>query len=575
MGTSTHFTTVTEIAAEGPQAAAGQYRLYIPGAMDGTTLPASSPSAPANPAQPAPTSTPTPVIPGTSISAKTAPTVYSDALMPGWQDWSWNISRRFAEEGVVYKGIRSIAFAPTDAWGGLYLHTMDPFRGEDALSLCFAAKATSSGQKFGAILFGPTESPLFDPVSINQYGGEPRTDRWQEYRIPFAPMKGVGETITGLAIHDIGQSAQPNLYVDDIRFCRSDVAAPSAPTAVPANPNDPFVRRDGERLMLGGKPFRFVGFNLFDAAGLPNGYHCSWWPAWTDAELDTALKTMQTEAGATVLRFWAFQSYTNGGTDWSGIDRVIRIAKARGIKVMPVIENHWEHCSQGGQKYGWYSKAINADYKYGYALSFKEYTKRLVQRYKDEPAILGWTLVNEAEDEDQESLYVFAKEMSAYVKSLDSTHLVTLGTQSSGPVGVRDEYFTKVYSLNTIDFVEGHDYAWWGGDTLPLPGSFDGTTLPDASTCSDNSIACNLARTRLQLNKPFIVGEVAIQIKTSGKTWTREQRAELYNAKMQASFNAGVDGYLLWQWNKVIDEGYDVLPDDPVIAIMKRALPAS
>jgi len=40
--------------------------------------------------------------------------------------------------------------------------------------------------------------------------------------------------------------------------------------------------------------------------------------ALSEADLDTTLSRMRSEAGATVLRFWAFQSYTNAGTDWTG-----------------------------------------------------------------------------------------------------------------------------------------------------------------------------------------------------------------------------------------------------------------
>jgi len=344
------------------------------------------------------------------------------------------------------------------------------------------------------------------------------------------------------------------------------------PTA-PTNPAQ-FVSRQGATLTVGGQPFRFVGFNLFDAAGQPNGYKCAWWGGQTDAELDATLAKMRTDAGVTVLRFWAFQSYTNGGTDWSGIDRVIRLAKKNDMRVIPNIENGPEHCSQGGTKWQnggqWYSQAYKRAYKYGYALSLPDYTERLVARYRDEPAILGWMIMNEAETDNVTGLYDFAREMSALVKRVDPNHLVALGTQSSGQAGTRGADFLRVHGLSTIDFVDGHDYAYWGSDTNPLPGSADGRTLPDPDFCDNfHAIGCSIAQSVQILRKPFIMGEAGIKAGVGGAIST-SQRATLMDAKIKAAFEAGVAGYMPWQWNRIVDEGYDFLPNDPLMPILKR-----
>jgi mannan endo-1,4-beta-mannosidase len=119
-----------------------------------------------------------------------------------------------------------------------------------------------------------------------------------------------------------------------------------------------FVTRQGKQFYLNGNEFKFVGFNLFDAAGAGNSpYSCpatnGWFPKYTDQELDTAMKEMRAKTGTTVLRFWAFQKYTNGGTDWSGIDKVINLARQNGLKVMPVLEDGPGYCTEPGGGHQW------------------------------------------------------------------------------------------------------------------------------------------------------------------------------------------------------------------------------
>ncbi|MDP3973266.1 MAG: cellulase family glycosylhydrolase [Candidatus Daviesbacteria bacterium] len=109
-----------------------------------------------------------------------------------------------------------------------------------------------------------------------------------------------------------------------------------------------------------------------------------------------------------------------------------------------------------------------------YPISYKDYVGIVVQRYKDNPNILMWQLMNEAESkdtagtEDPTSLYNFTKDISAYIKSLDPNHLVSLGTMGGGQPGQRNGNYVKLHSLNTIDLLEAHDF---NKATEVLPGS--------------------------------------------------------------------------------------------------------
>jgi mannan endo-1,4-beta-mannosidase len=242
--------------------------------------------------------------------------------------------------------------------------------------------------------------------------------------------------------------------------------------------------------------------------------------------------------------------------------------------VIPTLENGMPHCTQTGPNVTdvgrWYSDSYRRAVADRRALSLPDYAARITEHYRDEPAILGWMIMNEAETENVPALYELARDVSSRIKRVDPNHLVTLGTQSSGQDGARGQDFVHLYSLPALDFVSGHDWSYWGDDRDPLPGSLDGRFLPDPATCDNyRAIGCSIAQTLTILDKPFVMSEAGI------KAWPRsrnssEERAALLAAKMDAALFNGVAGYLVWQWAKVIDEGYDVRDGDPLLPLLRR-----
>lgn len=373
---------------------------------------------------------------------------------------------------------------------------------------------------------------------------------------------------------------------------------------------DSFVTANNGKFYLAGKEFRFVGFNLFDAAGSGSApYSClqtnGWWTKFSNGELNDSLRVMKTESGATVLRFWAFQKYTKGGTDFSGIDNVIQLAKINGFKVLPVLEDGPGYCTEPGgggnghqakwqyQNDSWYTdgyKVVNS----GNTLSYRDYVKAIVTRYKDEPAIFGWMLMNEADTSkkvtldgrQQSDLVPFATDMGSVVKAADPNHLLTVGTQSNGASGATGQDFIDVYSVKTIDFADGHDWGYWGGDTLPLPGATldaNGTiVLPDPMSAEclktyQGKIGCSLAQAVHVLHKPMIFSEGGVAGTNDPALYKKyhnlDERATLMDAKLKAFFDNQGAGYLYWQFNKIVDgEHFDVLASthDPLLATIKK-----
>lgn len=119
--------------------------------------------------------------------------------------------------------------------------------------------------------------------------------------------------------------------------------------------------------------------------------------------------------------------------------------------------------------------------------AFKAYVKEMVTRYKDSPAIMAWELANEprcgadgvrnlprSETCGPAVLSAWIEEMSVYIKSLDSNHLVTWGGEGEFNIesddwaynGADGGDFDHEISLDSIDFGVFHSYPDWWSKTV-------------------------------------------------------------------------------------------------------------
>ena len=353
-------------------------------------------------------------------------------------------------------------------------------------------------------------------------------------------------------------------------------------TGCGSSPSDEFVTRSGAQFELGGRPFRFVGANLYDAAAT-DGYSCSPQTRLSDSKLRKAMAYLHDQAGATVVRFWAYQTYTDSGQDFSGVDRVIDAARAEGLRVIPVLEDGPGDCTTGQagepktawQNDTWYTQGYKSRYGDA-ALSYRDYAAAITRHYRNNPTIMAWMMMNEAETStrnqgDRTALADFALDIGTLIKSEDPHHLVTLGTQGNGAPGTSGRDFSAIYSQSVLDFAEVHDWARYGSDEEAMPGSIDGKLpAPDSPDCTalTAKIACSFAIAQ-QLGKPLIVGEAGIQAQTGAD---RVRRAGLLKAKMDAAFAAGASGYLIWQVSTRNTDGYAIVlgQDDPLVGVLHR-----
>jgi hypothetical protein len=332
--------------------------------------------------------------------------------------------------------------------------------------------------------------------------------------------------------------------------------APVVPTPVAPPVPAGFVGASGTNFTLGGSTFRFTGFNIYQANSRSN---CSTTMG-TGSALDTALNGVG--PGSEVFRSWFYQSeaVTNGARDWSAFDHTLAVAKAHGKKVIVTLADQWGSCD-GGSGYktdSWYAGGYKTSTYSGWLVPYRTWVSEIVTRYKGDPTIAMWQLMNEAEIKTAKSattcaptsdLYNFAADVSGLVRSIDSNHLVNLGTMGAGQCGAQGGDYKLIQSIPTLTVCEYHDY---GHETTALPANL----VNDIAACKS-------------LNKPIFVGESGIQVNDIAST-SFANRASEFDAKCTAMFNAGLGGFLVWSWNNSpsVPASWQVGAGDPTLTVI-------
>jgi mannan endo-1,4-beta-mannosidase len=358
---------------------------------------------------------------------------------------------------------------------------------------------------------------------------------------PAAPS-GVELRYTARAF--IGDPPAPRLFSDDSNYAYC--------------PTEPFLTRSGKQLTLDNVPYRPMGLNIYGANSRSN---CGGTLGTAGLGLDTALADIP-NAGNT-FRAWFFQSLatTSGRRDWTAFDHTLAVARAHGLKVIATLTNQWGDCEQGGYKdAAWYTSGYKLPDPGG-TTSYRDWAAEIAARYKNDPTIAAWQLVNEAEVKTsssggcsphaEQTLKAFASDVAGVIKSADPNHLVSLGTIGSGQCGAQGHEYRDLHSVASIDMCEYHDYD----PHSRMPGDKWNGLQVRLNQCA-------------ALGKPLIVGETGIKPKDVGGTL--QDRANAFDAKFTTQLRAGVAGELVWAWNSdgstLAD--FDVGPGDPTLGVL-------
>ncbi len=357
----------------------------------------------------------------------------------------------------------------------------------------------------------------------------------------------------------------------------SQVAMPDDPTALSG-----LVKARNGGFLVDGRPWQAVGFNDYRLVAEPGGYVCDGDSGEVSgAELGDELDRARA-AGATVIRTWFFQSSWDadgdGDGDWSAFDRIVDAAAARGIRVVPVLANHWTDCENGGAEKdldfyaGGYAEAQGP-----YALNYLEYAAAIAQHYAGSPAIAYWQLINEPEasadgscDESAaaDALAGFAQAGADAIHSVDPTHLISLGTIGGGQCGTSGSDYMR--ANEAVDVCEIHVYDGAATGTSPTEA------VPENAAAAISS--CSGA------GKPVVAGELgyAADLDESGNETgtvtetTLANRAGFLAARVDAMGQAGLDGFQVWQLDDSVPisddtDPYAVGPCDPIEDVVRSA----
>ena len=320
------------------------------------------------------------------------------------------------------------------------------------------------------------------------------------------------------------------------------------PNAAPDTRGDPFVRRVGQSFLLSGERFRFVGVSSW--ALLQPARCATVEPEERQAWIERAFDDL-VPAGVKVARAFAFQNVAGpSGDDFEQLDAAVQSARRAGVRLLLTLEHADGGCSDGGQRNAaWYTTGY-LDPDGGYTIAYRDYARALAERYRDEPTVLGYVLLQSLGSGvgvTGADLPGFVSDMGQLLHGVAPNQLVSLDLPwpRSGE-SQEVEAYRALQALPVVDFVDVDDYVL-DEDTEPLDP--------------------RLLELLGELGKPAVIGEGAFGL-TGKDDAALARRAAQAQRRAQAWRESGFTGALLWAyqpgWQEVSEE-FDARSADPLL----------
>jgi mannan endo-1,4-beta-mannosidase len=291
-----------------------------------------------------------------------------------------------------------------------------------------------------------------------------------------------------------------------------------------------FITVQGDQLMDGNKPFRFISFNIPNLLIVEDYVPFTGTNPWClpdEFELQDALATVH-QMGGTVVRTYSIPVWRSNDPPaessyvldvdkynedaFRTFDLALKLANENGVRLIIPLVNNWKWQGGRGEYAGFRGKTADDFWTDPQLIADFERTIRFVLlrtntltgvRYCDDKAILCWETGNELS-----SPASWTHEIAHYIKSLDHNHLIMDGVNGGL---LRPDSLTDPY----VDIVTTHHY----------PGSWTRKTF--AQLIREN---WEMAKGK----KPYVVGEFGFV-----------STAEMVDA-MKTIMDTGTAGGLLW-----------------------------
>lgn len=356
-----------------------------------------------------------------------------------------------------------------------------------------------------------------------------------------------------------------------------------------------FVRRDGMKLLLDGRPYRFAGGNMWYAAYLgadaPYGDR-----ARLGRELD-ALAAM----GVTNLRVLASSEegpltnsikpgFRNAGKNYNqtllaGLDYALAEMGKRGIRAVLYLTNFWEwsggmmtylsyvnggkYLNMNDPAHPWPAFAnFNAQF-YGNRAAmdlYRDWIRTVVgrtnsvtgQRYAEDPTIMAWQLSNEPRPSGDiahanlPQFYAWVRDSAQLIKSLDANHLVSTGSEGLKGGLERADIVLAEHAIPEIDYLTVHI---WPNNWDWVKQTDLANTAANGEMLTDRYIADHVALAK-QLNKPMVIEEFGYPRDGGSNdpavatTYKDRFYNRIYSAALTDMTSGGpIAGTNFWAWN--------------------------
>lgn len=352
-----------------------------------------------------------------------------------------------------------------------------------------------------------------------------------------------------------------------------------------------FVTKDGTQFMREGKPYRYIGTNLWYASILASegeGGNRERFCKELDHLKSIGITNLRIatgpDAGSDLANPAKPYLQTAPGifndTILKGLDFAIAELEKRGMTAVIYLNNAWDwsggfgfylkQCGYGDSpntnEDGGYNRYVEycsnfarepkaLEMYYSYIKSIISRTNSITGRaYRDEPAIMSWQLCNEPRAFSKENKELLAKwiaKAAALIKSIDNNHLVSTGSEGYIGCEVDAELCERIHADKNIDYLTIHIWPVnWGWAPRSNPDSGIGNACTESGKYIDEHIA--MAK---RIDKPLVIEEFGYSRKNniSGVDIPTESRDIFYSfifeqVKKSADEKGPIAGCNFWGW---------------------------